>query len=274
MEGAGATPPRARPAGGGHDDGGQEARERSRPELGEPALGGRIRHRDGVVHAQHEQPGHVGAVGRRIGGDRRAQHGTAQPLRQAAGQRRHERGVGRRERRPVGPAQQRQRAPGARVAHEHRPQLVAEPVGRPQFAVADAAVELAAGHLAEARGQSPCADEAVERVDVQPAHLDLGHPLRGVLRQPALDHLPGRQARRRIQGEDADAVERHRAREHLRGGEREGAHAVTAVGEAVEVVADALRRSRHAASVPAGAGRPRRPTPPVRISGRPTRATG
>ena len=99
-------------------------------------------------------------------GQRGEQHRAPQPLGEVAGERRDEARVGRREGRAVGGAQQRQAAPRRRVADEHGAQLVAEPVGPPELAMAPAAVEVAARRRAEARRVPRRARERVEGVEV------------------------------------------------------------------------------------------------------------
>jgi hypothetical protein len=215
-------------------------------QLGEPGPGGAVGPGDRVVGAEHEHPDRLLAV---LG--RRRQDGLqqrpAQPLGEQAADRRDQLGVGARELGPVRGAQQGERAPRGRIVGEGGAQLVAEAVQAPDLAMATAAIERAAGRLAERRRRPTRARQHAERVGVPSADLDLPHagPRRG--RQPVLDDLAGRQQRRRIHRQHAHAVERHRAPQHARGAQREVAHAAGPVHQARQLPAQALGcESRHA----------------------------
>jgi hypothetical protein len=209
-------------------------------QLGEPHLGGGVRHRDRVVgREQREADGLLGVLaflGHR-GGE---QHRAAQSLGQVARHRRDERRVVRREVAPVGGAQQRQAAPRRPVAGQRGSQLVAEAVGALELAVALAAVEVSVRRFAEGRRARFRAGQCAEGVEVLPASLDLGHAAIRRRRQPVLDDLAGRQERGRVHRDDADAIERHRARQDPGGAEGEVAHARAAVQEPDEIVAQVL----------------------------------
>ena len=88
----------------------------------------------------------------------------------------HQRRVGCRERLTIRPAQKRQRAPRRVVVDEHRAQLIAETVRAHDLPVAFAAIEDAAGGLAERRRVALRQGERGERVEVFPAKLDLLQP--------------------------------------------------------------------------------------------------
>ena len=85
------------------------------------------------------------------------------------------------------------------------------------------------------------AGERAERIDVLPAHLDLGHAGGRLGREAVLDHFARGHERGRVHRQHADAVERHRAGQDPGGAERELAHAGAAVHKPDEVVPKALR---------------------------------
>ena len=104
-------------------------------------------------------------------------------------------------------------------------QIVPEPVRASELAMAGAAVQPAR----RSRG-SGCRPEIARRLASSPGNLrsSRARPISTAIRRCSasvagrFDDLAGRQQRRRIQREDADAVERHGAgRAHPRGGERD-----------------------------------------------------
>jgi hypothetical protein len=153
---------------------------------------------------------------------------------------RDERRLGRGERLPVVRAQERQATPGDVVVDERGAELVAEAVGAPDLAVAPAAVEVVAGRRAQGGRRPGGAGERPERVEVVAAHLDLRHPRRRLGREAVLDDLAGRQERRGVHREHADAVERDRAGEDPGGVAGELGHRGPAVKQPDQLVSEAL----------------------------------
>ena len=136
-----AVPDAARPARHGGDHRREAARPAAAPNSASQ-VGGGVGLRDRVVGREQARPA-CPTSRRPLAGQRGEQHRPPQSLGEVARHRRDERYVGRRERASVGAAQQRQAAPGRRVTDQRGPQLVTEPVGPPELAMAQAPVELA-----------------------------------------------------------------------------------------------------------------------------------
>jgi hypothetical protein len=115
--------------------------------------------------------------------------------------------------------------------------------------MAEAAIELAARSLAESRSALRGQGKRGELVEVVPRDLDLGHPRPCVGRKAVLDHLPGGQQGGRVQGEHAEAVERHRSPQDPRRGLRERADVVAAVSQQYQAFSKALESDRRHGSV-------------------------
>ena len=131
---------------------------------------------------------------RRPGRSRRGR--AAPPAAPSASCRRHrfhQRGVGGRERLAIGAAQHRQRAPRRLAVDERRAQLIAEAVRAHDLPVALAAVQDAAGGLAERRHVALRHGERAERDEVLPAKLDLLQPRVRRRRRAVLEHRARRQ---------------------------------------------------------------------------------
>jgi hypothetical protein len=123
------------------------------------------------------------------------------------------------------------------VVDESRAKLVAEAVRSSDLSVALAAVEVAAGGVAERRRMALRQGERAEGVVVLSAKLDLGHARERRLRQPVLDHLAGRHERRGVHREHAYALERDRASQDAGGTVREVVHVGATMHEPDQIVA-------------------------------------
>jgi hypothetical protein len=141
------------------------------PELIEPLLAGRVAELNRVVVVEHEET-RVSVV--RVCWQGGEQKGPLEPFREVAGQRSQAPGLGGCEG-TSGLTEQGDPAPRTGIGDECSTQFVAEPVGSPELALPQAAVEVSLGRRAQARRRLLCAGELGELVVVVLGDLDLGH---------------------------------------------------------------------------------------------------
>ena len=196
-----------RPPGLG-DDGAYGDRQRGGrsvrgPQLVDPHGRGVVGHLDGVVRGDHQESGVVLPVV----DVHSAEGGPAHAVSQRVGERGEEPDIGVAEVRSSHLPQERQAAPAPGPTDEHGAQLVGEAVRTADLALASTAIELATGRCAEAGRRDGGASEVCELVEIGLAELDFGQPCPCRRRQSVLDDLTGGQHRRRVDRQQAHAVE-------------------------------------------------------------------